>query len=340
MMQKINLAYEVLSDSVKRQQYNLEWKDKLYKSNSNDGNAACEKSQKSFSAAKSVLEEYFRNIMDNRFDFSYELISSIDKLNITKDDFISWQRAVSVIFHLTDYSCKVYGTYKNKLLNGHMFEDIMDFSVNVVEYNAVMDMVDKNTIRKMTVLEYGKWRVFVGYEKLQPLISKFKALTSLLTAKSVIGELVEAHSKVDSQTGLLNQRGIIERAENEILRFNRYGNVFSIIMCDIDIIKMVNKNIAQEAKDHIVKSAGEILVSSLRRLDSIGRWGEKTFLILLPETSLSSAVKVIDKINRILGEKKLVHDKRTYKIALRFGAAEYASSLEESLDRITGQINL
>jgi len=108
IMQKINQAYEVLSDSIKRQQYDLEWKGKFYEPNSNDHKATYEKNDKSFSTAKSVLDEYFKNIMDNRFDFSYELISSIDKLNITKAEFISWQRAVSMVFQLTKYSCKIY----------------------------------------------------------------------------------------------------------------------------------------------------------------------------------------------------------------------------------------
>ncbi|MBE3101397.1 MAG: diguanylate cyclase [Firmicutes bacterium] len=341
MMQKINQAYEELSNPVKRQQYNLEWQDKYKPCGSDyEHKKAYEKNEKSFLAAKSVLDEYFSGIMNNQFDFSYELISSIDKLNITKDDFINWQRAVSMIFHLTEYSCKIYGIYKNKLLNGHMFDDIVEFGVNVVEYNAVMDMVGKDDFIKMIVLEDGKWRVFVGYEKLQPLISKFKALTSLLTAKSVISELVETYSKVDSLTELSNQRGIIERVENEIHRFDRYGNVFSLIMCDIDIIEMINISMGQEVKDHAVKFVGEILLNNLREPDVVGRWGEKTFLILLPETRLTSAIKVTEKIHRILKTKKRVYDDKTYKVSAKFGIVEYVSSLEESLDRISSQINL
>lgn len=85
----------------------------------------------------------------------------------------------------------------------------------------------------MIVLEEGKWQILVGYEEIQPLINKFKSLTGLLTAKTVINELMQTHSKIDNLTGLLNQRGIIERIENEILRFNRYGNVFSLIIYNI-----------------------------------------------------------------------------------------------------------
>ena len=342
MMQMINQAYEVLSNPEKRQQYNMEWKDEYNKSfgSDRDQKNAHKKNEKSFSAAKSVLDEYFRGIMNNRFDCSYELISSVDKKNITMNDFINWQSAVSKVFHLTEFSCRVYGTYKDNLLNGHIFSDVVEFSINVVEYNEVMDMAEKDDFTKMTVLEDGKWRVFVGYEKLQPLINKFKSLTGLLTAKSVINELIETHSKVDSLTGLLNQRGIIERIENEILRFDRYGDVFSLIMCDICIVKMINMSVEQEVKDHAVKYMGEILLNNLRKLDAVGRWGEKAFLILLPKTGGASAAKVTQKIRTIVKAKKLVHDDSTYKISVKFGSAQYGSSLEESLDRIGSHIGM
>jgi len=336
MMQKINQAYEVLSDQIKRRQYDLVWNDKYNKFLKNDhaDNNPYIKNEKSFSSAKAVLDKYFRNIINKRFDCSYELISSIDKQNITKDDYIRWQKAVSEVFRLTEYRCKVCGVFKDKLINGNIFEDIVEFSISVVEYNAVMDMMEKDYFTKMTVLEEGKWRILVGYEEIQPLINKFKSLTGLLTAKSVINELVQAHSKIDNLTGLLNQRGIIERIENEILRYNRYGNAFSLIICDIDIAQNSDVRTYQEIKDHFVKLIGEILLSNLRKLDVVGRWGEKAFLILVPETELASAVKVTQKLNRILKSKIVEHDKQTYKITYKFGTVEYESSLEESLDRI------
>lgn len=335
IMQKLNQAYEVLGDSAKRRQYDLKWRDQYNKPHKSDSRKSTyKKNEGSFSDAKAVLDEYFRNIMNNRFDYSYELTSSIDKKNITREDFINWQGAVAKVFCLSEYSSKIYEIYRNKLLSGCIFSDIVEFSVNTVEYNTVMDIVEKNIFTKMTVLEDGKWRVFVGYEKLQPFINKFKALNDLITAKSVINELVEEYSRIDSATGLLNQKGIIERVENEIHRFNRYGNVFSLIMCDIDIIKMIDAGMDLEYKNCAVKFVGEILLDSLRKLDAVGRWGEKTFLILLPETGLASGDKVTQKIQRIIKTKNLVYNGKAHEVFLRFKAVEYESSMEETLDRV------
>jgi len=71
----------------------------------------------------------------------------------------------------------------------------------------------------------------------------------------------------------------------------------------------------------------------------VGRWGEKTFLILLPETRLTSAIQVTKKIHRILKTKRRVYDDKTYKVSAKFGTVEYVSSLKESLDRVMNKIS-
>ena len=340
MMQKLNQAYEVLGNPDKKRLYDLEWKDKYGKPCGNDCDQknAYKKDERSFSTAKSILEEYFRNIMNSSFDYCYELISSTDKKNITKDDFVSWQSAVSKVYHLKEFSCMICGVYRNKLLNGQLLGDVVEFIVNTEEYNAVMDIMEKDAVTKLMILEDGKWRVVIGYERLKPLIGKFKALNGLIAAKSVINELVEGHSKVDSLTGLLNQRGIVEKVEDEIYRFDRYGSIFSLIICDIDIAGINSGDEEQELKDCAVKLVGEILQNSLRRLDAAGRWGEKSFLILLPETGRNSAIKTAHKIRRILKSKKLIYKDKAFNLCVKLGTVEYESSMEESMDKIYSHI--
>lgn len=342
IMLKINRAYEELKDPVKRRQYNLEWEAKHYKPGGNDDTCtkARGKREKPFSGAESVLDEYFTGIMNNNFELSYGLISSIDRRNITGDDFIKWQAAVSKVFQLKEFSCKPYGIYKDKLLNGCTFSDVVEFNVNAVEYNAVMDMTEKNNFIKKIVLEDGKWRVFVGYEKLQPLIDKFKSLTGLLTAKAVIDELAETHCKIDRVTGVLNRRGIIEKVENEIHRCERYGNVFSLILCEIVFPGKVDTNEKRELLDRTVDLLGKLLQNNLRKLDIVGRWGEKAFLIVLPETRRVSAIKAAQKIQKILRLSRPVYKDKAYHVSVKFKTTEYEHSLKESLDRICSHIDM
>jgi diguanylate cyclase (GGDEF)-like protein len=340
MMQMLNEAYTILSDQGKRKEYNREWEiinQKPAKQES-DSWETHGRNDKMFVSAKLLLDEYFKNIKEKNYGQCYELISNLDKCNISKEEFINWQDAVSKIYRMTDYHCEFYGVYRDLPLNGRLYHDVVEFYINTVEYNIIMEMVQKDSFRKLILLEEGDWHVYIGYEKLQPIISKFKDLKGLLNAKSVMNELMENHNKVDVATGLFNQRGVMEFIEREIQRFHRYGNPFSLILCEIDLVKLMNVKEEKEIIDGVIKAVSELLIGHLRKLDLVGRWSENSILILLPETGLIQAIKVSHKIQKILKDKHLILDDMICKMKMDTGIAEYAVSLEETLDRIYNQV--
>lgn len=339
LMQSINEAYEVLCDPIKRRQYNIEW-NKIhgnYINNDYNYNNIKEKEKEQGIAAKLVLDEYFRNIINKRFDNSYETTSSIDKSNISKDDFINWQTAVSKVYEMKEYSFESQKIHRNKLLQGQFYNDVIEFKVAAIEYNAIMDLVEKNVFTKIVISENGEWKVFVGYKEIQPIISKFTELSGLQAAKSIINELVERYSTIDNSTGFLNRRGIIERIENEMHRFDRYGNAFSLITCEISSVQIDKINIAnlqQEIEANAIKFIGDILKDNLRKLDVIGRYDERTFLVLLPECKYSSAVKVITKIRKLAITEKPFYNGLQWDYSLKLRAVEFEGSLDEALKKI------
>lgn len=340
MMQMINEAYTILSNTDKRQEYNQIWNEKNNKSAQNEGDnvSGHKKTDMMFLSAKSLLEEYFFNIMNNNYTAGYELISSLDKCNITKEDFINWQVAVSKVYTIKEFHCEIYGIYRDKMIGGQMVSNVLEFSVNTTEYNCIMDMEQKDNFTKIVIRDNDQWRIFIGYEKLQPIINKFNDLNGLMNAKIVLNELVENHCKVDYQTGLPNQRGIIEIIEREIHRHTRYRNVFSLVLCDLEVVKLISTKEEQEVINHVVKTVSQLLISSLRKLDVVGRWGNNALLIVLPETGLLPAIKVTHKIQKMLKDNNLILNDKTYKMVANFGITEYYSSLEETLDRIYNQL--
>lgn len=143
-----------------------------------------------------------------------------------------------------------------------MYGDVLEFNVNTLEHNLVMDMMQKDNVTKLLLLEKGVWKVYLGYEKLEPIINKFNDLRGLLNAKTVLNELAENCSRVDNATGLMNQRGLIESVEWEILRQERYHNVFSLIICEIDVVKRMHASEEQEIVNHVLRTMGELLIKS------------------------------------------------------------------------------
>jgi diguanylate cyclase (GGDEF)-like protein len=335
MMKQINAAYDILKDKEKRKKYDIEW---LKRQNINTnkkptvGNA--EKDAESIVKAKSVLDRYFSCIRNERFENAYRLISNIDKKNISLDDFLKWQRTVFKIFQLQKFESKEREIYKNFKLNSLIYDQVIDFVVITTAQNSVMNQSEKDIVNKKVVEEPEGWHVYLGYEGIQSHIVRFEELTGLLAAKSVINEMLDIYSSTDNLTGFLNKRGFIETVEKEIMRFKRYGNTFSLMLIDIQITDNSANDIVEELRHYTMEWSSEILKNCFRKLDSVGRWGECDFIILMPETNLSASSKTAKKIKKTFGKNRLSFNEKEYNFNISIGVVEFKETLVETIEKL------
>ena len=106
----------------------------------------------------------------------------------------------------------------------------------------------------------------------------------------------------DSLTGLLNHRRIMEALTQEMARIERHGGCASFAMLDIDHFKLVNDNHGHVVGDRVIKSLARLLKQRLRNTDVIGRYGGEEFAVIMPETPLATAVKVMDEVRQHFSE--------------------------------------
>ncbi|WP_310440656.1 diguanylate cyclase [Sulfuricurvum sp.] len=78
----------------------------------------------------------------------------------------------------------------------------------------------------------------------------------------------------------------------------RYERSFSIILLDIDHFKSVNDHFGHLVGDEVLKTFSELLRKQIRQSDVVARWGGEEFIILLPDTSLPSAIKMADALRQ------------------------------------------
>ena len=100
----------------------------------------------------------------------------------------------------------------------------------------------------------------------------------------------------DALTGLTNRRAILEIAEGEWLRWKRFNNIFSVLILDVDNFKRINDVYGHHDGDLALQHVACQLKGSVRKVDSVGRYGGEEFVIVLPETSLEGAERVAQKI--------------------------------------------
>jgi len=105
----------------------------------------------------------------------------------------------------------------------------------------------------------------------------------------------EKAANYDILTGLLNRRAIDKHAEAELCRAERGGELCLALM-DFDRFKSINDNHGHQVGDDVLRRTAELIGEHVRPYDWVGRWGGEEFLLLLPDTSISEAVEVAERL--------------------------------------------
>ncbi|SMP62492.1 GGDEF domain-containing protein [Anoxynatronum buryatiense] len=114
----------------------------------------------------------------------------------------------------------------------------------------------------------------------------------------------------DKLTGLYNRSKTEEVLEMEMERYRRSGNAFSIIMIDVDHFKTINDTFGHPVGDEVLVQFAWLMKSNVRKLDTTGRWGGEEFMVILPETVLSQAGQVGEKIRHAIEQDLQVEDRQ------------------------------
>ncbi|HSS19286.1 MAG TPA: diguanylate cyclase [Pyrinomonadaceae bacterium] len=110
-------------------------------------------------------------------------------------------------------------------------------------------------------------------------------------------------SITDPLTGLLNRRYLEERLTDELNRSQRYNYHTSCLMIDIDDFKTYNDRNGHQAGDVALKITAHALKSALRSADVACRYGGEEFCILLPQTTLSEAGGIAERMRQKVADK-------------------------------------
>lgn len=131
------------------------------------------------------------------------------------------------------------------------------------------------------------------------------ARTGLTTARSEIQRRHEMERELrhismrDSLTGLFNRRFF----DAEVNRLeNTRDTPVSIIVADVDNLKMVNDKHGHAAGDRLLVDAAAVLAAAVRAEDVLARVGGDEFSILLPTTDHHVAEQTISRIAQKLAE--------------------------------------
>ena len=100
----------------------------------------------------------------------------------------------------------------------------------------------------------------------------------------------------DGLTQIYNHRYFQEQMIININNYNRYGQVFSVIIMDIDFFKKFNDTYGHQSGDCVLKQVAAILKKNSRTSDVVCRYGGEEMTIILTNTNKKDAEITANKI--------------------------------------------
>jgi diguanylate cyclase (GGDEF)-like protein len=159
---------------------------------------------------------------------------------------------------------------------------------------------------------------------------------SRLRRRAEEGEIYKQLSRIDGLTELFNYAFFQQLLKTEIERAQRYGHELSLLMIDIDDFKGYNDRNGHPAGDEALKHLSRVMSRAVRGCDFIARYGGDEFVVVLPETDLSEA-KLIGERLRLLVEQTEFENELVHKqglITVSVGLATYPHDAQTKEDLI------
>jgi diguanylate cyclase (GGDEF)-like protein len=146
-------------------------------------------------------------------------------------------------------------------------------------------------------------------------------------------EKVEIDAATDALTGHWNRRALDDVLKQQVERRASSGRPFSILMLDIDFFKNINDEFGHMVGDDVLRAFAQRLREFLRAADICARFGGEEFVVVLPETSLATAMEVGERIRKGIAQAPLLNKPRV-QATVSIGVATMEK--EQSINELFG----
>jgi diguanylate cyclase (GGDEF)-like protein len=125
-------------------------------------------------------------------------------------------------------------------------------------------------------------------------------LSGALLEQARLFEQVRSMAITDPLTGLSNYRRLISVLEAELDRSRRTQRPFSVVLLDMDGLKIINDQYGHLTGSRALVRIGKILRNHSRAIDTAARYGGDEFALVLPEAGKDLSSRVVSRIRERL----------------------------------------
>jgi diguanylate cyclase (GGDEF)-like protein len=131
----------------------------------------------------------------------------------------------------------------------------------------------------------------------------------------------------DELTGLFNRRGLFQLGQREVERALRFRRPLTAVMLDIDHFKDVNDSYGHPTGDRVLRALTECCRENVRTIDVVGRYGGEEFILLLPETDLTDAIQVAERLRISVESCSVSFGRERLHFTISLGIAELTADI-------------
>src|ERR1700722_1395756 len=198
-------------------------------------------------------------------------------------------------------------------LNGVKEDDRFAFDtalVSVAGLNVISHLIASQSARLLDAA--------AGFAELVNAISYIVLLGATLLDNATLFRQVRTLAISDSLTGLANYRHLVDVLQNELERSGRTNRAFSVLLMDLDGLKKINDRHGHLIGSRALCRVATILRLNSRSIDTAARYGGDEFALVLPETNLSAAQQVVERVRYCLES-----DEEVPQLSISIGVATF-----------------
>jgi two-component system cell cycle response regulator len=127
----------------------------------------------------------------------------------------------------------------------------------------------------------------------------------------------------DALTGLFNRRYMESHLSTLVEQAATRGKPLTVLVLDIDFFKAINDTHGHDAGDDVLREFALRIRKSIRGIDLACRYGGEEFVIVMPETNITVATMVAERLRRRIATEPFVIQQgaRTVDVTISIGIA-------------------
>jgi len=156
-------------------------------------------------------------------------------------------------------------------------------------------------------------------------------------------EKAEAESFTDALTGIANRKKLDAALLTEMAAANEQGYPLCFAVGDIDNFKNFNDTYGHTIGDQVIKLVAQALHENVKGNDLAARYGGEEFALILTDTSIENAYKLVETIRETIASKRIRNVQKDVdfgSVTLSLGLAEYqpGEAVSDFIERADGAL--